>query len=146
MPTAARAARPVEARRPLARLGDEGEGQAQPQADGQQLLGIEGEVEHSARHVQHPQHDGGDQQRLEHVGARAPSPCDAAEANSAALGTSRSSLTGCALRLEVLVLEIFQRAGVIGNVVLLVEAAAEKSRKRRLHGDQVGLVALDASR
>jgi hypothetical protein len=47
---------------------DEGERQAQPQADGEHLLGVQGGIEDLPGHVEHPQDHDRDQQRLKDVG------------------------------------------------------------------------------
>jgi hypothetical protein len=49
-------------------IGDESERKRQSEADGEKLLGIEGNVENLPGDVQHPEHDGGNQQRLKDIG------------------------------------------------------------------------------
>src|SRR5262245_14945247 len=71
---------------------------------------------------------------------------DAAETNSAVSGTMRSSLTlyapGCLFGGNVIVLEVFPGAGVIGQVVFLVECRCRELAQCRLDGNQLGLVGL----
>ena len=52
------------------RLGDEGERKREAEADRQHLLGIERDVENLPGHIQHPEHDAGDQQSLQHIGQK----------------------------------------------------------------------------
>src|SRR5215510_14255470 len=46
------------------------------------------------------------------------------------------------LRLDALVLEVLQGTGMVGNVILSVEAGGREVAQRRLHRHQVRLVAL----
>jgi len=48
---------------------DEGEREAEPQRDREQLLGIEREAEEAPRNVKNPADDAGEQQSLQDVGA-----------------------------------------------------------------------------
>ena len=50
------------------RLDHEGERQRQAQTDGQQLLGIERNIENLPGHIHDPEHDARDQQRLQQIG------------------------------------------------------------------------------
>src|SRR4029453_3619002 len=76
---------------------------------------------------------------VQETGAR-----DAAETNSVVSGTMRSSLTlyspGCLFGGNVVVLEVFQGAGGIGQVVFLVERRRRELAQCRLDGNQLGLV------
>src|ERR1044071_2189162 len=70
---------------------------------------------------------------------------DAAAVNAAVSGTMRSSLTERslhALRLDVVLLEVLQRAGMIGDVVVLIERGSREFAQGRLDGDDIRLVLL----
>jgi hypothetical protein len=50
--------------------GDEGEREREAETDREQLLGIERDVEAASGNVEYPEHDDGDQQRLQDIGAQ----------------------------------------------------------------------------
>ena len=146
---------PVELRGRPRGVGDEGERQRQPEADRQQLLGVERDVEGLPRDIEHPQHHAGNQQGLQDIGrehgrarrGRRELLCGGNEPFLRRGGDvlrrvgNDALLAHCiGLGFELVVLEIFQRAGMIRDRVLAVDELGREVGERRGHRDQVGLV------
>src|SRR5262249_7018821 len=125
------------------RFRHEGERKRQTETDGQQLLGIERNIENLPGHVQHPEHDANDKQTLQKIGEenggfrrRGGELLRARERALLGRGSRRPRsrrlkrfVHGNALASIFLSLKYFKAPGWNGNSYVLLSPAAENSRR-----------------